>query len=97
MSAADLTTPQLIGECRIAQNAGMEVSDAVAQCIAGYWHGGMGSAFYSFASSGHYDRSALLRELSDVIASSYREVDEDDRMVLDMLGTYLVNRDSEAL
>jgi hypothetical protein len=94
MPAADLTTPQLIEECYAAMNAGQEVSAPVARCIAGYWHGGQGSAFYSFASSGHYDRDALLRELSDNIAASYRDLDADDRVPLDMLGTYLINRQS---
>jgi hypothetical protein len=69
-----------------------EIATGAARAIAGLWHGGQGSAFYAFSSSGHYDRDALLAELSDVIAHSYNSAPADDRLMLDMLGTYLINR-----
>lgn len=77
-----------------AFDAGEEVADDVARAIANAWHGGQGSPFYSFASSGNYDRAALLAELSSVIALSYHHANNRDRLSLDMLGTYLVNRDA---
>ena len=92
--ALDLTTPQLNSIVADTAAQGFELDDAVAQTVAAYWHGGQGSAFYAFASSGHYDRAALLRELSDVIAASYNlpNTGADGRLQLDMFGTYLVNR-----
>lgn len=75
-----------------AANAGVEVDDDTARAIASAWHGGQGSAFYSFASTGHYDRDALLSELSDVIHASYTLGSPADRLMLDHMGTYLINR-----
>lgn len=88
----DLTTPELNKIVLSTQDQGFDLDDDVAATVASYWHGGQGSAFYAFCSSGHYDRSALLRELSEVISASYDMADEDDRRQLDMLGTYLINR-----
>lgn len=84
---------RIASECRAAQNRDAEVSTDVARAIAGQWHDGQASAFYAFASSGHYDRDALLRELSDTIAQSYTAASTDDCLTLDMLGTYLINRE----
>jgi len=87
-----MTTDQLNSAVRSAHDAGVEVSDGVAATIASYWHSGMSSAFYAFASSGHYDRDALLRELSDTINMAYDGSGASDRLQLDMLGTYFLNR-----
>jgi hypothetical protein len=73
---------------------GQELSDHLARQVAGYWHDGQWTAFYAFASSGHYDRTGLLRELSDTIADCYATAADEDRLQLDMLGTYFVNRDA---
>ncbi len=35
-----------------------------ARILAGHWHGGQASALYAFASSGHLDAAACIRELS---------------------------------
>lgn len=85
---------EIIAHCETRSIAGEEVATDCARAIAGQWHDGQGSAFYAFASSGHYDRAALLVELSDTIASDYRGADEDSKLMLDMLGTYLVNRNA---
>jgi hypothetical protein len=91
-ASLDLTTAVLNDRCRWAQEDGRELSDGEAATVASYWHNGQASAFYAFASSGHYDRDALLRELSDCIATSYAYATFADRLQLDMLGTYLLNR-----
>jgi len=82
--------------CKSAQDRGVEVHEDVARAIAGQWHDGQASAFYSFASSGYYDRDALLRELSDTIADAYHRPDATvrERLMLDVLGTYLMNREA---
>lgn len=79
---------------RLALIMERELSDDEARAVASAWHGGQASAFYSFASSGHYDRDALLRELSDTIQASYTTASSADRLALDMLVTYLINRQS---
>jgi hypothetical protein len=77
-----------------AAERGVEISDGCVEAIAGLWHSGQGSPFYAFASSGHFDRAELLRELSDTIATSYALASPADRAQLDMMGTYLTNRQS---
>lgn len=41
-----------------------------ARIIAGWWHGGQGSALYAFASTGHFDRDELLYELDKRVDDS---------------------------
>ncbi len=36
-----------------------------ARVIASWWHGGQSSALYALASTGYFDRDALLAELAD--------------------------------
>lgn len=86
----------LLDRARDAQRAGVEIDDDLARAFAAHWHSGQGSAFYSFASTGTYDRAALLRELSDTIATDYATVPAGARIALDMLGTYFVNREDDA-
>lgn len=90
----DLTYNEVIAECRAAQEHGEELPDNVARTACSYWHDGQGSAFYAFASSGHYDRSALLAELSVAIATAYDTQSVNDNLPLDMLGTYFINREA---
>jgi hypothetical protein len=78
---------------REASDLGVEVDDNVARAIASAWHGGQGSAFYAFASSGHFDREALQHELSSNIAVLYRHASGAEQLAMDMLGTYLINRE----
>lgn len=82
----------ILSACMASQRRAEEISEEVARAIAGQWHAGQGSAFYAFASSGHYDRSALLAELSEIIGRSYSGLSADDRLPLDMIGTYLIGR-----
>lgn len=77
---------------RAASDAARELSDDEARAVASAWHDGQSSAFYAFASSGHFDRDALLRELSDTIHTSYTTAAPGECLQLDMLGTYLLTR-----
>ena len=79
-----------------AHELGVELSDDVARAVAAAWHSGQGSAFYAFNSSGYCDRSAMLSELSDIIHRSYDRASAADRLALDMMGTYLINRETDA-
>ena len=80
-------------ECRQAQAEGREISDACARVIASWWHNGQGSPGYAFVSTGAYGSSTdLWRDLTDN-GREYDRADADDRLALDMLGTYLLNRD----
>jgi hypothetical protein len=78
---------------REASDMGVEVDDDVARAIASAWHSGQSSAFYAFASSGHFDRDDLSRELSSTIGHAYWTASAADRLALDMFGTYCLNRD----
>ena len=88
----DLSSSRIDQIVRETQERGDELETDVARTVASYWHGGQFTAFYKFVSSGHYDRDALLRELSETIAQCYGSADADGRLELDMLGTYFVNR-----
>jgi len=75
-----------------ASDEGRELDDSEARAVASAWHGGQSSAFYSFASSGHFDADELSRELSRTIAQSYATANAADRLALDMMGTYIIAR-----
>jgi hypothetical protein len=81
---------------REASDLGVELDDDVARAVASSWHSGQSSAFYAFASSGHFAREDLLRELSDHIAQAYSYASAADQLALDMFGTYCLNRDDES-
>lgn len=68
-----------------------EIDLPTARLIASQWHGGGGSRLYSFASTGvmHYGASETWGEVADC----YRPASKADRLALDWLGTYLVNRE----
>lgn len=87
----DYTGERIFAEC---EECKCEVSTQCARAIAGLWHGGQWTALYAFASSGNYDREALMQENSDNIKQSYGAGDLVERAMLDMLGTYLINRKS---
>lgn len=80
--------------CEAAQKRGEEVSEDVARAIAGQWHYGQASPLYAFASSGHFDRDALLGSISALIQDHYDRSDAEDRLQLDMFATYVTNRES---
>jgi hypothetical protein len=88
----DLPYVALVDRCRIAQEQGLEVGEELARALCSHWHGGQGSAMYAFSSAGAYHRARLLEELSLTIAESYRAIPARERVALDMLGTYLINR-----
>lgn len=92
MNDALYTEAGLTKAVREASDMGTEIDDDVARAIASSWHGGQFSAFYAFASSGHFDADGLSSELSLNIAQSYGRASEANRLELDMLGTYIVNR-----
>jgi len=74
-----------IAECEIE---GREISDACARMIASWWHSGVGSPGYSFASTGAIsDPTEVWR---DLMGDDYWLVAPDDRKAFDYLGTYLV-------
>lgn len=87
----DYTSEAIYAECE-ACSGNREVSTACARAIAGQWHGGQSSAMYAFSSTGHYDRAALLAENSENIRQSYKAGDRVERAMLDMFGTYCIDR-----
>jgi hypothetical protein len=87
-----MTFSEVVASCKLAQSRMEEVHENVARAICGYWHNGQGSAFYAFSSAGYYNREALLLELSACISDGYDLGESADRLALDMLGTYLINR-----
>jgi len=76
----------VVRNCRAAQDAGHEIDDATARVIASWWHDG--AAGYEFTSTGTVN-PRVRRWLSDTIVSEYTALGEDDRLALDMLGTYM--------
>lgn len=66
-----------------------EISDSAARVIAGWWHGGQASAFYSFASCGAIDRERITDEY--VMAYADEGLSPFDRVALDYFGTYLLH------
>lgn len=79
-------------ECQSAQADGREISDGTARTIASWWHGGQYTDGYSFASTGNIGDSpeSLWRELG---GDEYGQQGPTMRLALDMLGTYLLNRE----
>jgi hypothetical protein len=74
---------------REAQSNGAEISDAAARVIASMYHNGQASASYSFVSTGAIsDPTDVYREC----ITDYAALSADERLLADMLGTYLANR-----
>lgn len=81
------------GECRSAQAAGEEISDACAKAI-GRWYQSPGRPnTVSFVSYGAI-AEGLWREFTDN-GALYEAGDPDEKLALDMLGTYLINREDK--
>lgn len=80
-----------LAECKRAQSEEREITDACARVIASMYHSGQASLGYSFASTGTIgeDSTPLWRELFD----DYKGMSVDEKLLADMLGTYLVNAD----
>jgi hypothetical protein len=77
--------------CRRAQALGVEISDGTARTIAAMWHGGQDTAGYRFASTGAIEPDGVTAIWRD-LGADYSTASADDRLALDMLGTYLLNR-----
>lgn len=55
------------------------MTDAEARQVAAEWHGGIGSALYSFASTGAIHVQTMDAELDDV--ASYADVEEMEKLI----------------
>lgn len=56
------------------------ITETEARHIASEWHGGQGSPFYAFSSSGHVDRVGMERETAEclrLLTGSGQYSDED--------------------
>src|SRR5690242_4828469 len=83
----------VFAECRAAQAAGREITDGCARTIASWYHspGAGGEAGSAFSSTGAITGPTdVYRSLIDDPAL-YTDADPDDRLALDMMGTYLIN------
>lgn len=73
---------------RQPKNLHIEITTDRARAIASDWHDGQASALYSFASSGHFDADALLREIEAELARLLVSDDSTDD-ALDMVKSLL--------
>lgn len=77
---------------RANRNADRVTTDC-ARAIASDWHDGQGSALYAFSSSGHFDASALLREVEAELAHpGFSTIHERDAAALNALYHYVRDR-----
>lgn len=80
--------------CRTAQSRGVEISDACARVIASMYHGGQASDSYALASSGYvHDSETTTGDLCRELFGDYWKLSEDEQLLYDMMGTYLLERD----
>lgn len=79
-------------ECLKAQSTGREISDACARTIASFYLDGGTMASLMFFATGAITVApgSLLRELFSY--ADYYAADDIRRLMMDMMGTYLVNR-----
>lgn len=78
-------------ECRTAQAEGREISDACARTIAAWYQDGTDSQ--SLASTGAIsDPTVVYRDLFYTRQGAYMYLgaSEDDKLTMDMMGTYLL-------
>lgn len=78
-----------LANCQAAQAKGKEIDDATARTIASWHYDGQASMGYAFVSTGTI-RDGLWRELFASPPSYYESLSADDRLMADMLGTYLL-------
>lgn len=84
------STYEVYAEVRTAYSQGREISDATAQAIASWWHwaGCPNTTWLSTMGQVTDDMS-----LSDFVTpEEYRAANEQDQLCLDMLGTYIIDR-----
>ena len=81
--------------CRRAQANGHEIDHGTARTIGSWYASGMDET-QSFASTGAIIDTAtsLWRRMTDN-GALYSTANDDDKLALDMLGTYLLNRDDK--
>ena len=86
-----LYSGETMDEVRAAHAAGREISDAAALTVASWWQSPRdGAAFAELSTTGAVDVDALSR----AIGAAYSEAQHaDDRLALDMLGTWALNHD----
>jgi hypothetical protein len=79
--------------CRVAQDEGREIDHGTARTIGSWYAQGMDET-QSFATTGAIINTAttLWRRMTDN-GNLYSTASEDDKLALDMIGTYLLNRE----
>lgn len=93
-SMAEEYQDAVYAECRAAQSEGREISDGCARTIATWYHdpspsGQAGSAFSHTGAIADPTDDTYRSLVSS--PSLYTDATADDRLALDMLGTYLIN------
>ena len=87
-----------LANCQAAQAKGKEIDDATARTIASWHYDGQASDGYAFVSTGAI-APGLWRELflnddhrvgKGTPGTYYQRLSADDRLMADMLGTYLI-------
>jgi hypothetical protein len=91
-----------VNACQQAQDESTEISDSAARVIASMYHEGQTSASYGFASTGHITsaRDQAVRDLDVALLwrdlfPRYDQLSTDERLLADMLGTYLIQRNRD--
>lgn len=75
--------------CRERQAEGREIDHAFARTIGSWWHDGRITATIAFTSTGYIHPDLTLHLFH---GGAYSDQTADDKLALDMLGTYLVDR-----
>lgn len=89
-----LTADDVHSICRASARSGVEIPDQAARIIASWWQssGTIGSALASLASGREVEDVLLGLDISATIAAHYRHATLDDKLALDMLGTWFVRK-----
>jgi hypothetical protein len=83
-----------INHCQLRQKAGREIADPIAAFIAGRWQSPRMTTLAGLESGAEVDALALHKEVSETIWEYYRlpGVSDDQRLMLDMLGTWSLSK-----
>lgn len=84
----------IVRHCRNRRDRGKEINDQAARIIAAYFasSGTVGSVLASFASGCKVNAGALYADVENTIAEVYETSSDNDELLLDMLGTWLVRK-----
>lgn len=93
MAEYDSDTSAVLAEVQ-AKSGKEEISDGCARTIASWYHDGGVSDTYAFVSSGAIVADSLWRQFTNN-GTLYDSADADDKLALDALGTYLLNRENK--